>query len=145
MGKINNNIMNCRECHSLKMVESKTTGTSYCESCGLENNASMIDFNAEWRTFTENNKNHTSSERACIYNKFSTSETGFFTTISTADASINRFNPTSETNIKSRRFSKDIESLCNELNLNNQRIKNRACEISSEMTANWLQKSMRLL
>jgi len=91
------------------------------------------------------NNSHISSERACVYNKFNISETGFFTSLSTADASVNRFRPTLETNIKSRRFFKDIEFLCNGLNLTNQRVKNRACEISSEMAANGIQKSIRLL
>lgn len=139
------NDQKCNECRSESLFESERIGTTYCQVCGLEKVKLMVDYGIEWKTLAEKNNNFTSSEQTCIYKNIGVTETGYLTTLSIADASVNRSRQVTDIDTKFKRFSRDIEILCDELNLSAHSIRSQACTISNEMAANGMQKSTRLM
>jgi len=141
--KMKDDDQHCKECCSKDLVEGEHIGITVCKCCGLEVSKLAIDYSIEGRALVAKNHDYASSDQNQIKNNMGTTETGFLTTLSTADASVYRCRRTFDLNTKSRFHS--IENLCDKLNLSDHSIRNQACTISRELTANCMQKSIRLI
>jgi transcription initiation factor TFIIIB Brf1 subunit/transcription initiation factor TFIIB len=119
--------------------------TTSCKKCGLEEENSRVDFGAEWRSFSQKNGGASLGERSSIFRNKCITETGLLTSLSKADASLGRFKRTIDSYSKPKCYFKDIDSLCDALNLNVCCIRDRAAEISADMITNGLLRSTQHL
>jgi len=134
----------CRVCHSLNLTENTAAGNIYCHDCGLEHCSNMIDYRAEWPTFSEKGTDREDRTRAgWPVNEIILGEC-LSTTLMKADASLNRLGRTCDPNQKLRKSFKDIEELCEKLNLTTTQVIHRACEVFKRVSTDGLHKVARL-
>lgn len=146
MRKINKRktCLSCNECYSEKMLKSKTSEAFYCEDCGLEKQTSKTDYDMEWRNFSEKDGGCTHSPRAGLTSHVNMTTSGLITTLSRADAFIGRFIKRRIDPAGQSRERREIQALCDRLNLTVPRVIDRACNIVKEVMNTNLQKFSRL-
>jgi transcription initiation factor TFIIB len=131
----------CRECGSLNLLENATVGNVYCQDCGLEHHSCIIDYRTEWRTFSDKTRDRDRLARTGYPTNVLDNGGGLITSLSKADAQLGQVTYSNE---KLNKRLKEIEKLCDKLNLTLQRVRDHACEVFKRMTSIGLQKSMRL-
>jgi transcription initiation factor TFIIB len=134
----------CRECNSFNLVENSAAGNKFCQDCGLECCERMIDYQAEWRNFSEEDKERNDPVRVGRPINTLLTGGGLSTSLSKADVMFGKLVRGADLDSRLNRNFKQIVLLCDKLGLSAQRLKDRACEvfrISSDLA---LQKSIRL-
>jgi transcription initiation factor TFIIIB Brf1 subunit/transcription initiation factor TFIIB len=134
----------CRECGSYDLVENSAEGSIYCLDCNLEHSSLMIDYQAEWLSFSDKNNHNDNPARAGGAINMVFSAGGLSTELPKADAQLGVLAKGVGVRRKMEKYFKEIEELTEKLNFSSRKIRECACEVFKKMLEFGLEKSKRL-